>query len=1787
MPNKPKPQFWPPDDQEFELSYIADSGAGRTILSQKELVRQGVPKSIIHQFTQDATTPINFFTGGGERLADKSVGLTSGVMGRVEGYLLEDSPFAVSMGQVVQMGRPFVWLPGELPFHVTDTKHLKLSCPRQFRLYADRLDENVPIFKEKVKFGYNESAEACPNIFGNPEVVEAGDAGDRALHSDAPVPSPGEASNPAPQADLVSVPDVLLDNQGGSDSELDISVRYRDMSEDALRREALSPGHLLAHHPHNPFCETCRKANMRQRRFGRKSGRDSDKLPPVNRPLERLGADSIIVAKTNTDGTRISGNGASTIATITDFYTGIGIAVPLANRTTEAFYKHLKHFVGASFNTKPNLVVKSDAAKEITNAVSQLGWHSEPSLENRWPHNAAHERWVGTLKSSIRSSMLQSGFPVAAWDLCCSFAAVALSIVKAAPIHEWERSANGSVLPEFADKQRKTCWELHFNERFPGPRQPFGRLCFYLHRDVSRHPMAPSTRAGLFVGWRLESGLRYRNVVWIADYESCRKGDFNKRFVKSVPEQEVHYPLECVFPFAEARDRATKELADAKAPAAMQDIPQLFDAAEVELHSGAPPPEPVPIKFKITMQRVADYGMTPGCRACENPFQQGLLHTKECRDRFRHELEQAGEIKTSLVRKVEAVSDAEEPKPFLPSGNVSEDPPAPFISQDEDVAAGLFGDFSEDENHPSDNAVVDAFAEELLGSGEGTAPAAISQPSQASSIRAPLQEKHKPVGDVHYGAPLPDLKPEPKTIQYEMGDYCRDAVTLYREITGITKLKKVPTPFLPEGALPESGDDQQGELSSSACKILMKALWLARLSRPDCSKAIGDLATHVQKWSKNDDRKVHRLICYLDSTQHYVLTGRIGDRAKDLVLRLFVDSDFAGSTDNARSTSGGWLVLAGPSTWVPLMWVSKRQACTSRSTTEAEIISLAMSLYAEAIPTLDLWDTLLSRPVDLIIMEDNQACIKILRKGYSDKMRSLLRTHRVNVSAIKECLDEDQIQLVFVETDKQVADIFTKALCPLKWPAALDLMGMDTTGESHSGAPPAKAKANAKAKSKAAVSFSPHAEIVPIPNKDAQGDEHTECSPCELPETPQDELHYGAPPAGLRACLHSLHDIYSMVESDSQDGSAEQIIEDVAPILESISATPVVEVSQKQRQGLKGYGTLFEVCTSEKSNLGMVADEFRNVTVHRITQKHDLGNSQFVKQFGELLESLPGCSLHGSLPCTVWSVWQYMAVHRYGPDYQAKLDRRRAHSVLMLRNFIKLADICLANGGQISFEWPRYCTGWLRKELLEFIHKYNLHSVFVDGCAVGMTNPEGVPIKKEWRFITSHRLQAYALSRLWCSCSQPHGEIAGGVTKKTESYPVPLCRIMLGSLFGVKAYTATPSLACDVHSGCTQAHREHETTVAEFGASHQQQPLYVETSAGELHQGAPLSYQDVLLAVHKLLTRKEMLGMPKALEAVRAEGEGLVRAETWLLNSVVEKVDLIATAKENNQVIHLADLMTIASIKHAELDPSKQKMKGRIVFRGDAAKDQDGSLAVFQELSSSPSTINGINTNLAYGMLPGHASEQADALQAYVQCVLKSKHPTYVRIPRELWPQSWIGKYTAPYCKLNKSLYGHPESGAHWQAHLTEAIKRIGGKDVPNHPSTFFFPETRVLLTVYVDDLLASGPKDNLAPFWKQIAKEIDLGEPEPINRFLGRNHHVRSSPSSSSSGGEGSSTLGSIHATPSVCTAKSPDRRNHTGRVGIRASPDTGNDTYATSGNWEQFYFAYTDENEDNDILA
>ena len=74
----------------------------------------------------------------------------------------------------------------------------------------------------------------------------------------------------------------------------------------------------------------------------------------------------------------------------------------------------------------------------------------------------------------------------------------------------------------------------------------------------------------------------------------------------------------------------------------------------------------------------------------------------------------------------------------------------------------------------------------------------------------------------------------------------------------------------------------------------MKLLYAARIARFELLRSITMLARNVNKWTPNEDAKLHRLICDVNSTLDKRMTGWVGDSIADLSIAIFADADFAG-----------------------------------------------------------------------------------------------------------------------------------------------------------------------------------------------------------------------------------------------------------------------------------------------------------------------------------------------------------------------------------------------------------------------------------------------------------------------------------------------------------------------------------------------------------------------------------------------------------------------------------------------------------------------------------------------------------------------------------------------------------------------------------------------------------------------------------------------------------------------------------------------------------------------------
>ena len=84
---------------------------------------------------------------------------------------------------------------------------------------------------------------------------------------------------------------------------------------------------------------------------------------------------------------------------------------------------------------------------------------------------------------------------------------------------------------------------------------------------------------------------------------------------------------------------------------------------------------------------------------------------------------------------------------------------------------------------------------------------------------------------------------------------------------------------------------------------------------------------------------------------------------------------------------------------------------------------------------IDFVPQTLPDPADLaslVVLEDNDAVIKLIIKGRTQTMRHVPRTHRIDLDWLINIMDgpnqDPRIKFKYINTKQQVADIFTKGL---------------------------------------------------------------------------------------------------------------------------------------------------------------------------------------------------------------------------------------------------------------------------------------------------------------------------------------------------------------------------------------------------------------------------------------------------------------------------------------------------------------------------------------------------------------------------------------------------------------------------------------------------------------------------------------------------------------------------------------------------------------------------------------
>ncbi|GJX94825.1 retrovirus-related pol polyprotein from transposon TNT 1-94 [Tanacetum coccineum] len=255
------------------------------------------------------------------------------------------------------------------------------------------------------------------------------------------------------------------------------------------------------------------------------------------------------------------------------------------------------------------------------------------------------------------------------------------------------------------------------------------------------------------------------------------------------------------------------------------------------------------------------------------------------------------------------------------------------------------------------------------------------------------------------------ISQSPRGIFINQSKYALESLKKY----GFDSCDPVDTPMVEKSKLDE---DKEGKaVDPSHYRGMIGTLLYLTASRPDLQFAICMCARYQARPTEKHLHAVKRIFRYLRGTVNRVLWY---SKDSSIALTAFANADHVGCQDTRCSTSGSMQFLGDRL----ISWSSKRQKSAAISSTEAEYIALS-GCCAQI-----LW--MRSQLTDygfgfnkIPMYCDNKSVIALC---CNNVQHSRSKHIDIRFHFIKDHVENGVIDLYFVNTEYQLADIFTKAL---------------------------------------------------------------------------------------------------------------------------------------------------------------------------------------------------------------------------------------------------------------------------------------------------------------------------------------------------------------------------------------------------------------------------------------------------------------------------------------------------------------------------------------------------------------------------------------------------------------------------------------------------------------------------------------------------------------------------------------------------------------------------------------
>ncbi|XP_071678597.1 uncharacterized protein [Lolium perenne] len=294
----------------------------------------------------------------------------------------------------------------------------------------------------------------------------------------------------------------------------------------------------------------------------------------------------------------------------------------------------------------------------------------------------------------------------------------------------------------------------------------------------------------------------------------------------------------------------------------------------------------------------------------------------------------------------------------------------------------------------------------VLSSTAAAIPRLISQLRSEFSV--------KDLGILHYFLGIEVSSPSSGTLLLRQRKYALEILAR----AGMLKCTPVTTPMASSERLCSTDGDLLSSEEATQYRSMVGGLQYLTMTRPDLSFVVNKVCQYLHEPRTPHWSAVKRILRYV---RHTVDSGLLLRSSSSTLLSAFSDVDWAGNMDDRRST-GGYAIFYGGNL---IAWSARKQSTVSHSSTESEYKTLG-NATAELI-----WvQSLLKELGGVQLRPPILWCDNIGATYLSSNPVFHARTKHIEVDFqfVRERVSKKQLQIRFISSKDQVADIFTKPL---------------------------------------------------------------------------------------------------------------------------------------------------------------------------------------------------------------------------------------------------------------------------------------------------------------------------------------------------------------------------------------------------------------------------------------------------------------------------------------------------------------------------------------------------------------------------------------------------------------------------------------------------------------------------------------------------------------------------------------------------------------------------------------